>query len=142
MSAQFIKLYEIGSDIPMISSAPPPKDQKKPLALTLTIKKDRLTLSSGIPSKVIKTFNKISPDQYDLVSLHDFLVQVKIKNTHEDSIIFEPIVDLTYDELIKIMDSVRVLEKTDEAIYTKDKDGVDIRVKALFQKIVFGNILS
>lgn len=142
MSAQFIKIFEIGSDIPMVSSEPPPKDQKKPLALTLTIRKNQLTLSSGIPSQVIKTFGKIDENEYDLLSLHDYLVQLKMQHTHEDSIIFEPVIDLTYEEIVKLMDSVRLLKKTDDAIYKKDKDGVDVEIKTLFHKIVFGNILS
>ena len=142
MSAQFIKIFEIGSDIPMVSNEPPPKNQKKPLALTLTINKDRLILKSGVPSRVVKTFGKVSDDQYDLMSLHDYLVQLKMQYTNENSIIFEPLIDLTYEEIVKIMDSVRLLNKTDDAIYKKDKDGVDVEVKTLFNKIVFGNILS
>lgn len=142
MSAQFIKIFEIGSDIPMVSNGPPPKDQKKPLALTLTIKKDKLTLSSGVPSRVVKTFGKVADNQYDLLALHDYLVQLKMQYTNENSIIFEPLIDLTYEEIVKIMDSVRLLNKTDDAIYKKDKDGVDVEVKTLFNKIVFGNILS
>ena len=126
----------------MVSNEPPPKNQKKPLALTLTINKDRLTLKSGVPSRVVKTFGKVSDDQYDLMSLHDYLVQLKMQYTNENSIIFEPLIDLTYEEIVKIMDSVRLLNKTDDAIYKKDKDGVDVEVKTLFNKIVFGNILS
>ena len=30
MSAQFVKIYEIGSDVPIVSDQEPPKDKKKP----------------------------------------------------------------------------------------------------------------
>lgn len=142
MSAQFIKIFEIGSDVPMVSSSPPPKNQKDPLALTLEIYKSKLILKSGVPSKTIKIFDRISDESYDLVSLHDFLIGIKKNNLNEESIIFEPRTDLTYEQIIKIMDSVRVLKNTDEAIFKKDKDGIDVKIKTLFQKIIFGNIMS
>lgn len=141
MSAQFIKIFEIGSDVPMISSSPPPKEQKKPLALTLEIYQGQLTLKSGVPSQTLRTFNKLG-EEYDLVALHDYLVQVKKQHLSEESIIFEPKTDLTYEQLIKIMDSVRLLKNTDDAIFQKDKDGIDVKIKTLFQKIIFGNIMS
>ena len=142
MSAQFIKIFEIGSDVPMISSSPPPKEQKKPLALTLEIYKSQLSVKTGVPSRTVKTIKNITDKEYDLISLHDFLIQIKKNNLNEESIIFEPKTDLTYEEIIKIMDSVRMFKNTDEAVYKKDKDGIDIKVKMLFHKIIFGNILS
>jgi hypothetical protein len=40
------------------------------------------------------------------------------------------------------MDSVRKLEKTDEAIYLKNKDGIEEKLKELFSKIIFSNLMS
>jgi len=40
------------------------------------------------------------------------------------------------------MDSVRLLEKTDEAIFRKDKDGMDVKVQTLFSNILFSNLMS
>jgi biopolymer transport protein ExbD len=142
MSAQFVKIFEIGSDVPMVSNEPPPKNQKKPLALTLTINKNSLTLKAGVPSRTLKSFGKSPDGEYDLLSLHDYLVNLKKQNVNENSIIFEPRIDLTYEDIVKIMDSVRMLKKTDDSIFKKDKDGIDVQVQELFQKIVFGNIMS
>ena len=142
MSTQFIKVYEIGSDVPIISNSPPPKNQKKPLALTLTIQKDGFMLSQGIPSKAIKKIVKNSDGQYDLATLHDYLVGVKKRHKNENSIILEPVVDLKYEEIIKIMDAVRMLKNTDDSFFGKDKDGIETQIKTLFNKIVFGNLMS
>jgi biopolymer transport protein ExbD len=142
MSAQFIKIYEIASDVPIVSSAPPPKDDKKPLALTLKIDNKGFTLSSGIPSRTMKTIKKTQEGEYDLITLHDYLIEIKKANKNENSIVFEPVVNISYEEIVKIMDAVRMFRNTDDAIYTKDKDGLDIKIKELFSKIVFGNLLS
>jgi len=142
MSTQFIKVYEIGSDIPIISNTPPPKTKKKPLALTLTIKGSGFVISQGLPSKVVRNIKKDNKGKYDLNSLHDYLVSVKKRHKHEEGIILEPIVDLKYEEIIQIMDSVRLLRETDGTFFTKDQDGIDVQIKTLFSKIVFGNLMS
>jgi biopolymer transport protein ExbD len=142
MSANFIKIYEIPSDIPIISDSEPPKSKKKPLALTLSIYNKKLVLRSGVPSRTIKSFGKVANGEYDLESLHSYLVNLKKNNKSEKTIVLEPIFDITYDEVVKIMDSVRTLRKIDDSIFIREKDGNDRRLKDLFSNIVFGNIQS
>ncbi len=142
MSAQFVKIYEIGSDVPIISQSEPPKDKKKPLALTLTITRKGFKLASGVPSKTIKSISKTQDGKYDLNRLHDYLLTIKKRHINEETIVFEPVVDLTYEEIIKIMDAVRMLKNTDDSLYKKDKDGIDVQLKTLFSKIMFGNLMS
>jgi biopolymer transport protein ExbD len=142
MSAQFVKIYEIGSNVPIISNSEPPKDKKKPLALTLTISKRGFKLASGVPSRTIKSISKTDDGKYDLIALHDYLINIKKNNLSEEVIVFEPVVDLTYEDIVKIMDSVRMLKKTDDTLFKKDKDGIDVQIKTLFSKIMFGNLMS
>ena len=142
MSAQFIKIYEIGSDVPIISSAPPPKEQKKPLALTLKVHSKGFTLYRGVPSSAYKSIGKLPSGEYDLNSLHDHLVEMKKNFTHEKSIVLEPVINLDYKTIVDIMDAVRMLKHTDDAIYTKDADGLDVKINTLFHKILFGNLMS
>jgi biopolymer transport protein ExbD len=140
MSATFLKINEVGSDVPIISEAEPPKDQKDPLALSLKMATDTLTLSRGIPSRVIQTFKKLPDGQFNLDELHATLIDLKKQHLDENSISLEPEGELTYDEIVKIMDTVRKLNNTDEAIFKTNKEGVDERLKELFGKIVFSNI--
>lgn len=142
MSATFLKIYEVGSDVPIISDQEPPKQDKDPLALTLKIDTNQMTLLRGIPSKEIQTFNRQADGTWNLEPLHTVLIELKKQHIDENSIILEPVGDLTYEEIVKIMDSVRKIEKTDEAIYKKNKDGIDERLKELFSKIIFSNLMS
>ena len=57
-SVNFIKIYEITSDVPIVSDAAPPPSKKKPLALSLRINAGNMVLSRGVPSRTIKTFGK------------------------------------------------------------------------------------
>lgn len=142
MSASFLKIYEIGSDVPIISDSEPPKNKKDPLALTLTVDTNQMVLSRGLPSRAFKTFKRNNSGEYNLEELHGVLVDLKKQYVDENTIIFEPVGDLTYEEIVKIMDSVRMLNKTDDAIFIKNKEGIDEKLKELFSKIIFSNLMS
>lgn len=140
MSASFLKIYEIGSPVPIVSDQEPPKDKKDPLALTMIIESSEITLSAGVPSKVIQKFTRQADGLFNYEEIHTSLINIKKQNTDEDSIIFAPNGDLTYEEIVKIMDAVRVLYKTDDAIFKTNKEGIDEKMKELFSKIIFSNL--
>jgi biopolymer transport protein ExbD len=142
MSAQFLKIYEIGSDVPIVSENEPPKVDKDPLALNLKIEEKSLTLTRGLTPKVVLKLEKDTEGKYDLDKLHQTLVQLKKENIDEETIIFEPIADVEYQEMVIIMDQVRMFLRTDEAVFKKGKDGLDEKVKTLFSKILFSNLMS
>jgi biopolymer transport protein ExbD len=142
MSASFLKIYEIGSPIPIVSDSEPPKDKKEPLALTMVLDMNALTLSKGVPSRSFHTFKRQPDGSFNYDEIHNVLIGIKKENVTEDSIIFEPVGDLVYEEIVKIMDAVRILNKTDEAIFKPSKDGVDEKVENLFDKIIFSNLMS
>ena len=142
LMSTFLKIYEVGSDVPIISEAEPPKDEKDPLALSLKLEPTVLTLSRGVPSRTVQTFQRQPDGAFNLEELHTVLIGLKKQNLNENTIILEPERDLTYDEIVKIMDTVRKLNKTDEAIYKPNKEGVDEKLKELFSKIIFSNLMS
>lgn len=142
MSASFLKIYEIGSPIPIVSDKEPPKEEKDPLALTITIETNEIKVSRGVPSRLIRTFERQPDGFFNYEDLHTFLIDIKKQHVEEDSVIFEPVGDLTYEEIVKIMDAVRMMKKTDEAIFRKNKEGIDEKLKLLFDKIIFSNLMS
>lgn len=142
MSASFLKIYEIGSDVPIVSDAEPPKDEKDPLALTLKFDSKKMTLLKGVPSKEFKTFTKMENGEFNYEELHSVLIDLKKQFLDEETIIFEPEGELTYEEMVKVMDSVRMINRTDEAIFKTNKDGIDEKVKTLFGKIIFSNLMN
>ena len=141
MSANFIKIYEVQSDVPIVSTKSPPS-KKEPLALTVKVTSSGLNLYTGVPSKFIKKIKKTPEGEYNLEALHDFMVNLKKSHANERSLVLEPIIDINYETIVKIMDSVRMYRNTDEKAWYKDKTGVDVQAKTLFDQIVFGNIRS
>ena len=141
MSASFIKIFEISSNIPLISDKEPPK-KEKPLALTLKITDNAINIYTGVPSVLRKQVRKTSPDEYNLEELRGFLINLKKKYIKKNTLILEPMIDISYERLIQIMDSVRMLQRTDPVLYRKNKNGIDEKVEDLFSNIIFGNIQS
>jgi biopolymer transport protein ExbD len=142
MSASFLKIYEIGSDVPIVSDMEPPKEEKDPLALTLKIDTNEISLLRGVPSKLVQKFQRMVNGEFNYEELHTVLIDLKKQHVNEDTVIFEPEGDLTYDEIVKIMDAARMINKTDEAIFKTNKDGIDEKVKGLFSKIIFSNLMN
>lgn len=142
MSSSFIKIHEIESKIPIVSTKTPPPTKKKPLALTLKLRKNTIKVYTGSPATLVKTIARDSDGEYKLESLHNHLIRIKRKHVKEKTIVLEPLFDIKYEELVKVMDAVRMFRTTDPKITAKSKDNVDIIVNELFSNIVFGNIQS
>jgi len=141
MSANFIKIYEVQSDVPIVSAFPK-KSDKIPLALTLKVTGTGLNLYTGVPGKLVKRIEKTPEGEYNLEELHDFVINVKKNNKKERSLVLEPLVDIEYEAIVKIMDAVRMYRNTDDKVWFKDDTGMDVQAKHLFDQIVFGNIRS
>ena len=139
MSANFTKVFELPSDVP-IASPEMPKD--KPLALTLKIEASSVQVFTGVPSRFMKSFDRLPDGAYDLPALKQYMIEMKKRHPNENTVLVEPVVDLSYEELVKVIDAARILQKTDEAIFVKDKDGMDVRLKRIFNNVVFTNIQS
>lgn len=142
MSASFLKIYEIGSPIPIVSDQEPPKSKKIPLALAMTLETNEIILMKGVPQREIQRFKRLPDGTFDYEAIHSVLIEIKKQNVDEDSIIFEPIGELTYEEIVKVMDAVRMLKKTDDTIMKPNREGIDEPLKALFDQIIFSNLMS
>ncbi len=142
MSASFLKIYEIGSPIPIVSDQEEKKDEKDPLALAMTLETNEIILTKGVPAREIQRFKRLPDGTFDYEAIHTTLIDIKKQNVGEDMIIFEPIGELTYEEIVKVMDAVRMLKKTDDSIMKPNKEGIDEPLKNLFDKIIFSNLMS
>ncbi|MCY4524858.1 MAG: biopolymer transporter ExbD [Halobacteriovoraceae bacterium] len=144
LSSSFLNVFEISSPLPLASEAEPPpsKVKKKPLNLTLKITQNALKIYTGLPGRLTKTFSSDPNNGYPLNDLRLYLIDLKGRHLKEKTIILEPQIDIKYNDLVKIMDAVRILKKTDPSFYRQGEDGVDEKVNELFDDIMFGNIQS
>jgi biopolymer transport protein ExbD len=139
-SANFIKIFEIPSDIPIVSNEEPPKNEK-PLALTLKISLSKVEIFTGSPARLLKSFS-VDPDGSYLENIKLEMIALKKRNLKEKTAIFEPDDSLDYEMIVKIMDAVRVIRNTDETIFIKNDKGQDEKLNVLFDNIIFSNLRS
>ena len=131
MSAQFIDIYEIGSDAP-ITSTTNMKMDKPPLNLTIVLSGNKVVVKTGLDENVYKSFS-VS----DLGKLNDTLIELKKQNPTETSAILKPAHNFKYDKIVKVIDHTREIVKPDYYITALDKDNKKYPSKVLFEKIIF-----
>jgi len=139
-SSDLKQIFEIPIDVPIIAENDNKSTDEEPLGLTLQLKKSSLTLLSGAPLKIIKEIKNKDNDKYDVEELHQSLITIKKRYKKEKTIIIDPKFNLKYEELIKVLDSIRYFRNTDESIYLKDKVNGEIKIKELFNKIIFEKV--
>lgn len=132
MSAQFIDIYEIGSDAPITTSIPQPKPDEEPLNLVLEIKNKSIFIKKGLDGLLVE---KISETQLD--KLNEVLIKLKTDYPKENTAIIKPSKEYEYHKVIKIIDHTRHVLKEDAYVVKLDQNNKRTASKDLFDKIIF-----
>ncbi|MGE3263292.1 MAG: biopolymer transporter ExbD [Bacteriovoracia bacterium] len=140
LATSLLAVTLIDTPVPVVSSMPD-DNKEKPLALTLTIEQEQIKLSSGSNKIKAQVFPKIEKD-YAFDKIHEALIPIKQQFQKEQNIVFMPVGEVKYNDLVKLMDTVRLLLKTDPPFYAKDANGVDKPETYLFANVIFGNVIS
>ena len=135
MSAQFIDIYQVGSDAPVISEVDQEKNDKDPLNLKLKITRNQIVVTTGLDDQVVQKISHKN-GEYNYKLLKETLSKIKKKNITEKSIILSPKNDVTYKNLIKVIDQVKATPKG-MVIKGKNKKGETITTKKLFDQVIF-----
>ena len=141
MSAQFLEIYEIGSDAPAVKTVSEDnKDKKPPLNLTLVVKPGQILVKTGLEGNVRKTVG-LKDGNYDLGQLAQSLVDLKKKHVGESSVIIKPDSKVEYKKLVFIMDTCREVPAGSPTIVAKDDKGKTVETRDLFNQIIFETII-
>ena len=140
LATSLLAVTLIDTPVPMVSNVPD-NSKDKPLMLTLTIEQEQLKLSSPFNLIKAQAFPKIDKD-FPFDKLHEALIPIKQQFPKETKIVFMPVGEVKYNDLVQLMDSVRLLTKTDPAFTVKDENGVDKADPFLFGEVIFGNVIS
>lgn len=141
MSAQFLEIYEIGSDAPAVKTVSEDnKDKKPPLNLTLEVNKSQILVKTGLDGIVAKTIG-IKEGNYDFKLLTDTLINLKKKHVGESSVIIKPDSKVEYKKLVFIMDTCREVPGDNPPIVAKNDKGETVETRELFNQIIFETII-
>lgn len=140
MSAQFVEIYEIGSDAPAIATIDTEKSDEKPLNLTLKISDSEIEVKTGVEGVTKSTITKLG-EEFDFKKLKKVLIDIKLANIDERSIILSPNKGVNYKEIVRIMDSVTGVGDEVPALSAKSKKGKVVKTKTLFDQIIFETVI-
>ena len=127
MSAQFLDVYEIGSDAPAMKMVKE-DSKKKPLNLKLKIYNSKILITTGPEDSLYKKI-KTNGEKFDYSILNKILAEIKKKNMKETSIILKPQKNVNYKTVVQIIDQVRY-EKNSKLGFTQTK---------MFDQVMFEN---
>lgn len=132
-SAQFVKIFEIETEAPIISEVPQDvKIDDEPLNLILKVYNDKIELLTGIDQNLRKTYYKDEKNYKQLIK--DELMKLRFSFPKDDQAIISPKPDIEYEEIIKTIDIVQTIPKDEELIV--QVDGKDQKLKKIFTQIV------
>jgi biopolymer transport protein ExbD len=139
-----LTFVNIESTFPEMSAAGnEQKLKEKPLQLTVSLHDNDIEVWSPFEKIPTKKIPHLSPGQPDYKTLHETLIGVKQKFPQENKVVLAPNASANYEELVTVMDNMRILEPTDPPFFAKnEKTGNDEPVKTLFPEVIFGNLLG
>jgi biopolymer transport protein ExbD len=133
-SAQFIKIFEIETDAPLVSQVPEETVlEKEPLNLTVKIFKTKVVIYTGIDQKEYKSYSKLKKS-FELDIKAD-LILLRKKHPNESHAIVTPEPNTEYDEIIKTLDLVQKLPEGMDYFNVRIK-GKEVMKSKIFNQIV------
>lgn len=132
-SAQFIKIFEIETEAPVVSEVPEnQKMDKDPLNLIVKVYQRKIEVLKGIDQDVVKTFFKDNKSY--LEKIKGLVLDLRLKHPKDDYVIISPEPTIKYDEIVGVIDAVQSLPKG--KVYKIRKKGQDIRLRKIFTQVV------
>ncbi len=132
-SAQFVKIFEIETEAPIVSEVP--QDQKlddEPLNLVIKVWDHKIELCTGVDHEVRETYFK-NDDNYK-AKMKKELIKLRLSYPKEDQAIIAPAPKIKYEEIIRLIDVVQSIPKGKVLnVIVKEKEK---KLKKIFTQIV------
>lgn len=120
MSSQFVKIFDIGTNLPMIKDVSEKPDQdKEPLDLTVELFDEKIIVKTGKTQAIRSQFTNSKEDWEKFRSL---MVELKVNHPKENVVTIDSQDKVPFHRLVKTIDHTQ-----------KDKAGM----KKLFEQVVF-----
>lgn len=143
-SAVFLSIGIIEVQIPFLTNAPPPKQEKtRNFQVNIDIEKERIELTTSFtapPENEQKTTYKVDPA--GVAELHTKLVALRGQNPETDLVTVFSEDDVIYEKLTMVLDGIKFLKQGDPSfreINPTTKESVPSAF--LYPKVVLGSVI-
>jgi len=132
-SAQFIKIFEIEMNAPVVSERPSEnKEDESLLQLTLKLDLKKIEIFTGINKKLVKTIYKDENNYLEVLNEYMIILKNEYPEDKDDYVIINPAKYINYEEIVKTIESIQLL---------KIKDKTDVN-KKLFKQVVLEPLIE
>ena len=145
VSSAFVQMMIIETELPQVVQQALQKEEKKekPTVITLDIDK-----ASGIKvttnkngKESVRSIALVNKNELNYVGVHDTLIEVKKENPEVFKIEFSPAANVSYKEIVKLMDEVRKTNDNNVKFpVTDEKTGTTTQTDYMFPEVVFSNV--
>lgn len=146
ITSSFLQLTQIDTDLPQVVKEAiqnQDKNTDKPVHITLTMdgsKNINITVNDNGKEKNLTVQAK--QKEIDFEQLNQKLVEAKKLYPHIFKLEFAPDENLSYSEIVKIMDEARKSRETMEFTFRDSKTGNDVKTDYMFPEVVFANVFN
>lgn len=147
VSSAFVQLMIIESELPQVVQQAIQKEQQNPNQAKLVVdihktKGYKLTLTESGKEKInLIALNK--ENQFDLVNLHQQLIEIKKSHPEVFKIEINPDANVAYKDIVNFMDEARKSRSQDVKFPIHDeKTGAETTTDYMFPEIIFTNMMD
>ncbi len=146
LSVIFVRVTVIETPIPQVVAKAVEKDKKDKNPVSISIEANK---KNGIRIRVTENGRSnskripLKSSELNYQALHEHLVQVKIRHPKVFNVNIKPSDDLSYQEIVKVMDAARETQKGDPVLKFKDEETQkEVEHRVLFPNINFANVVE
>lgn len=147
VSSAFVQLMIIESELPQVVQQAIQKEQQNPNQAKLAVdinksKGYKLTLTE-LGKEKINLIGLNKDNQFDLVNLHQQLIEIKKSHPEIFKIEINPDANVAYKDIVRFMDEARKSRSQDINFPIHDeKNGKDTTTEYMFPEIIFTNMMD
>ncbi len=146
LSVVFVQIKMIETPIPQVVAekiAEQKKSDKVPVSMSLTASPTKgFVITVHDNGKTHKTEVGLVEKKLNFDGLQAAAVELKRKYTDVFKIDFAPQGDVSYDDIVHTMDSLRRLPKGEKVAFMDTKSGQSVQTDLMFPDVTFSNVLG
>lgn len=143
-SAVFLSIGIIEIQVPFLSNAKPPQDDKPARVIDITVEIERLEvilITKYSRPPINEEEKKYKMDEAGIEELHVKLIELRTANPETDLVTVFTEDDVTYEQLTNVLDAIKSRKEGDPQFTEVDKaTGEQIPSAFIFPKVVLGSV--
>lgn len=143
-SAVFLSIGIIEVQIPFLTNAPPPKQEKtRVFSVNVDVEPEKIELTtSWSAAPVNEQKQTFALNETGVAELHTKLIALRGQNQETDLITLFSEDDVTYEKLTMVLDSIKFLKEGDPVFREIDSNTKESRPSPfLYPKVVMGSVI-